>query len=192
MLATWLGANVSSTTKTCAVCALEIPQAARVCTHCGKAQNRWVRAIREYALAGAGLVALFPLFQATASLKELVSGHNRSEVTVKAAACQKTGITLVAMNFGKGPAFISVADFKVTGVDNPALSDLQLRSDAPLKAIPAAGFVTIISKGWIASIAESNLPVRGEANTCKYRVGLSILDASGERRREVSCDCPVS
>ena len=183
---------MSATQKPCDVCALDIPLGARVCTHCGNDQNRWMRGIKQYALAGAGLVALVPLFDAAGSLKELVVGQHRSEVQITTAACEKSGITLVAMNFGTGPAFISLADFKVLGLDNPALSNLELRADAPLKPVQASGFVTLVSKGWIASVAESNLPVRGTAPACEYRVGLNILDATGQKRREVSCPCPVS
>lgn len=178
--------------KSCVVCALEIPKAAKVCTHCNNDQNQWVRRIKKYTLAAAGLVALFPLFQAASSLSDLASGRNRSDVAIKAASCEKSGITLVAMNFGKGAAFISVTDFKVVGLNNPALSSLRLKSDAPLTAVGPSGFVTISAKGWVDSVVEANLPAREGAGTCEYRVGLSVLDAYGETRSEKSCSCPLN
>jgi hypothetical protein len=176
--------------KDCDVCALEIPATAKVCTHCDSDQNRWVRRIKQYGLAAAGLVALFPLFDAANSLSDLAKGRNKSEVTIKTASCEKSGITLVAMNFGKGPAFISITDFKVVGPDNPAFASLHLKSDAALKAVSPSGYQTISAKGWIDSV-ETNLPVRGSAAACEYHVGLTVLDAYGETRKEKSCDCPL-
>jgi len=171
------------------MCALPIPESAALCTHCASEQNSMTRWVKRYALAAAGVVAILPLFQAASSLSDLASGRNKADVILKAAACEKSGITIVAMNFGKGPAFLSISDFSVEGLQNSNFAAIKLRSEEPIKPVQAAGFVTILAQGWISS-AQANLPSRGSSNACTYEIGVDVMDAYGETRRGMSCNCP--
>lgn len=177
--------------KPCALCSLDIPVTAKICTNCNSEQRAWIRYAKTCALAGAGLVALIPLFQAASSLNDLATGRHKAEVTVKAVECGKAGITAIAMNFGKGPAFISLEDFSISGLSNPDIKAITLKSDSPIDPVGPGAYKKMTFKGWMSTV-QSNLPTRGNEASCTFNLRLNVIDAYAETQKTVSCECPLS
>lgn len=187
------GASVlsSNAKKPCVICGEQIPGTAKVCSHCANYQDARSRWLRRAVIAGAAIAGLIPLFDAASSLRDMVSGAHRAEVRLGVLSCHPESITLAAMNFGKGPAFVHSPIFAVDGKFLGDASSITLRSkDEAISKVITPGGVTMVELiGWLGT-ASSDLPRRSGSGQCQYRTTLEIEDAYGTSKKEVKCDCP--
>ena len=175
----------------CAVCALPIPRAARLCTHCNCAQNPWVRWARRVSVVAAGIVALLPLVDAASSLRSLAAGQHKADVRLRAVDCQPSGITIAAMNFGRGPAFLRSPALRIEGGHSGTAPELELRPDKDEVALlEPSGTVALKFTGWVRT-ASVDLPRRSGTQPCLYRTTLVVEDTSGTQPQEAQCECPT-
>jgi predicted nucleic acid-binding Zn ribbon protein len=178
-------------TRHCVVCALPIPHAAKVCTHCGSPQASWVRWAKRISVVAAGVVAMIPLFDAAKSLRSLAAGQHKADVTLRAVDCHPSGITIAAMNFGRGPAFIRSPVFRIEGESSGVAAGLQLRPEkGDITLLEPSGTVALTFTGWVRT-ASMDLPRRNGVQPCSYRIALTIEDTSGANQKEVQCNCPA-
>jgi predicted nucleic acid-binding Zn ribbon protein len=175
--------------KPCLVCGLFIPAAAKVCTHCDRAQNPWIRGITRLSMVGAALAALIPLANGAWSLRTIAMGQHRADIRVRAVACGPDGVTVAVMNFGRGPAVVTKPGFSVDGPHAGDASKISLRMDSEAKIIAASEVQNVTLTGWLGKLS-TDLPRTTSPGSCTFRTTLTVEDVDSVSQREAQCSCP--
>jgi len=188
--------TLTGKTKDCAVCALPIPADDTVCTQCNNSQSALTRNVKSMAVVGAGIAALLPLFDAACSLRKIVAGQHRAEIQIQALSCQPSGIPIAAMNFGRGPAFITDPSFHAEGAAaGGSTIGVHMNQKGSLyqdaMVVETSGVKTIQLIGWMGP-ASTDLPRAPKASGCTYHVSFAVHDVGGSVQKEAVCSCPSS
>ena len=176
--------------KACVVCALRIPEAAKICTHCSSPQNRWIRRLGRVGVVGAAIAALIPLVDGAWSLREIARGQHRADVRVRAVVCKPEGIVVAVMNFGRGPAVVTNPVLRVDGPHLGDASKVGLQMDVDAKVVAPSEVQSLMLTGTLGSVS-TDLPRTSSPDTCKYHATLTVEDVSTTIQKDAECHCPT-